>query len=219
MRLHIATLGLHANERIEHMVMKRGADKVVLFYTERNKDEVKEFVSRFSRAGIPTETVIIPPWDFQMILAKILETIVENEEYDEIEFNASCGTRVMTAASYVAAVHSDAMLLVISEDETTVLKEIIEIQPFSKITLTRPKRRILEQLVELGGTVYSQKELGTRAELEASSISRHVRDLEQVGNITRKRMGRQKLISITPLGRIVLRTRQIRERHRGKTDE
>ena len=213
MKLHIATLGLYANERIDHVLMKRGADRVVLIYTERNEEEVREIRTRYKSKGIPVESELVDPWRYEEILAKIIEVIIRHPNH-EIEFNISCGSRVMAAASHMAAVLTESTVYFVTEREETRIGDLVTVQPLSLNMLTEPKRRILENLQVNGGAVGSQAELGSRAELHAASISRHLKELEQVGYIEREKHGHKKSISITTLGRAILALKNLRRQRK-----
>lgn len=208
--MHIATLGLHANQRIEHVVMKKGADKVVLVYTKKNEHLLPVLIDRFEKGKIFAEGVLVHPWDYRKILASILSIVVENEEYEVVEFNVSCGTRVMTAATYAAAALLEATVYVVSENDTDVVGELVAFRPLSLQTLLRQKRKILTRLLKNGGAVESMAQLGSRESLGASSVSKHVKALERMGLVTKKAHGRKTSVAITDLGKIILRLRQIR---------
>jgi CRISPR locus-related DNA-binding protein len=210
MKLHIATLGLHANERVDYVLMKCGGDKLALVYTEKNSDELKEITARMKRAGIPVIAKRVDPWGYHKILNGILEIVLEHSEY-EIEFNISCGTRVMTSAAQMAALFIDSTVYFVTEKDGDVMGEIAQVEPISVSMLTEPKKNILSELVDLGGSVDSQKKLGTRTSLRASSISKHLKELERAGYISRELHNRQKSVEITGLGRTVLQLKRVRK--------
>ena len=130
-----------------------------------------------------------------------LSIVAENEAY-EIEYNISCGTRVMTSAAYLAALFTDSPVYFVKNVDDEI-GDIIMVQPFSVALLSEPKKIILRKLDEAGGKVDSQSELGSRADLKASSISKHLRTLEDAGYIIRTPHGRETKVEITNLGKIV----------------
>jgi DNA-binding MarR family transcriptional regulator len=211
-KLHIATLGVHANKRIDYVVTKKGADKIALIYTERNEEEMKEFVDQYRKRSIPVLSKKVEPWNYRDILAEILEVAAAHREF-EIEYNISCGTRVMTAAAHQAALFTDSKIYFVLGDYDEPLGEIVEVLPLSVTTLTHPKRAILEKIDGYGGKIDSQKQLGTRTSLKVSSISKHLREMEDAGYITRTRNGHRNKVEHTKLGKIMLK---IKEYHKGK---
>ncbi len=207
MILHIATLGLHANDRIGHVVIKRGADKVVLLYTAENKDTLESVLEPFKKAKIPVELMLVSAWSYNDILVAMLEVIAAHEKYT-IEFNGSCGTRAMTAAVYAAAMITDSPVYLVP-DSKELLDELIEVRPVSVAVLTPQKRHILERLERLGGSIKSNKELGTRISLNATSVSKHLSALARAGYVEQYRENGCLKTTITALGRAVLKIKQI----------
>ncbi len=213
MRLHIATLGLYANERITHVVMKRGADRVIIFYTEKNKAQISDIREQFEGFRIPVESIFVKAWSYNDILVAMLDVVKRHEGW-EIEFNGSCGTRSMTAATYAAAILTDSPVYLVTESDESVIDELIEVKPVSVTVLTSLKRRILEKIESLGGSVSSNKELGTKTDLGLSSVSKHLRALARAGYVEQSRVGGKKVTRITELGRAVLRIKQIGRQRR-----
>ena len=208
-RLHIATLGLHRNMLAEHVIAKRGADKIAIIYTERNEDVMEKITSENKAKGISVISQEVKPWDYKNILSKILAIVSDHNDYD-IEYNISCGTRIMTAAAYRASLFTDSSVYFIPDPNGEELGDLIEIEPYSDAILTKPKRNILSRLEELGGTCESQKDLGTRTELCASSISKHLNSLGAAGYISRNQSGGKTRVELTDLGRIVLNLKKYR---------
>ncbi len=192
------------------MLMKCGGDKVALVYTEKNSDELEEIMGRMKRGGIPVIAKRVDPWRYHKILNGILEIVLEHSEY-EIEFNISCGTRVMTSAAQMAALFTDSTVYFVTEKDGNVMGEIVQVEPVSVSMLTEPKKNILAELIDLGGAVNSQTKLGTRTSLGASSISKHLKELERAGYISRELHNRQKRVEITDLGKTVLQLKRVRK--------
>jgi len=209
-RLHIATLGLYHNKLVEHVITRRGADKIVIIYTEKNEDDLQGIIERHETNMVPVISRKVPPWDYHEVLSSILEIVSEHKDYD-IEYNVSCGTRVMTAAAYLAALFTDSPVYFVKDPDKEEIGDIIEVQPVSVALLTEPKKKILQRLDELGGTTNSQRDLGTRVELGASSISKHLNTLDAAGYISRSQQGRKTCVEITNLGRIVLNFKTYRK--------
>jgi CRISPR locus-related DNA-binding protein len=208
--LHIATLGVHHNILVEYVITRRGADKVALIYTERNEDDLMAIRKEIEENLVEVIAKKVSPWDYHEVLSAILEIVAENEEY-EIEYNVSCGTRVMTAAAYLAALFTDSSVYFVKSTEKEEIGDIIMVQPFSVALLSEPKKIILRKIEEGGGSFDSQSMLGSRADLKASSISKHLNTLEDAGYIIRTRHGRKTRVEITDLGRIVLNLKAFRK--------
>lgn len=209
-RLHIATLGLYRNQLVEHVITKRGADKIAIIYTEKNEEYLEGLVKRLESNKIPIITKKVPPWKYHEVLSAILEIVSKHEDH-KIEYGISCGTRVMTTAAYLAALFTDSPVYFVKNPYADEIEEIIEVQPFSVALLTKPKKKILNGLESHGGSVNSQKDLGSRVELGAGSISRHVKELCDAGYVTRKHDGKKKTIEITNLGKIVRNLKAFRK--------
>ena len=58
-RLHIATLGLYNNMLVEHVITKRGADKIAIIYTERNEEELRGIKERHETKNVLRELSVI----------------------------------------------------------------------------------------------------------------------------------------------------------------
>ncbi len=208
-RLHIATLGLHRNILVEHVIAKRGADKIAIIHTIQNEEDMTRLKKENESVGVPVVGKRVDPWDYYDALCSILDIVSEHEEYD-IEYSISCGTRVMTSAAFRAALFTDSPVYFVTTPEDIEIGDLITIEPISVVILTEPKRRILERLEDLGGTTDSQSALGSRTSLKASSISKHLTSLEDAGYVRRKRDGRKTTVEITELGKIVLNLKHFR---------
>lgn len=211
-RLHIATLGLYQNILVEYVITRRGADKVALIYTEGNEEDLVRIQQEIEGNMVEVITRKVPPWDYHEVLSAILEIVSDHEDY-EIEYNISCGTRVMTTAAYLAALFTDSSVYFVKSTTKDLVGDIIMVQPVSVALLSEPKKIILKKIEEAGGTIGSQSMLGSRADLKASSISKHLNVLEDAGYIIRTRQGRKTRVEITNLGRIVLNLKAFRKGH------
>lgn len=210
MRLHIATLGLYRNMLVEYVITKRGADKIAIIYTEKNEEELEQIIEHHESNRVPVISRKVPPWDYHEVLSTILEVVSEHEDYD-IEFNISCGTRVMTSAAYLAALFTDSPVYFVINPDKENIGDVLKVQPISVSLLSEPKKKILRRLEEIGGVARSQRDLGSRVDLGASSISKHLNALHEAGYITRSQDGRKSSVEITNLGRIVLNLKAFRK--------
>jgi len=202
-RLHIATLGLYRNMLVEHVIARRGADKIAIIYTDRNEDDLEGIIKKQEANQVPVISKKVQPWEYHEVLSAILEIASKHEDY-EIEYGISCGTRVMTTAAYLAALLTDSPVYFVKNPYEDEIGGIIEVLPVSRALLTEPKRKILNGLESQGGSVNSQRDLGSRVSLRAGSISKHVKELCAAGYVSRGQSGREKTIEITDLGKIVL---------------
>jgi len=209
-RLHIATLGLHQNILVEYVITRRGADKVAIIYTDENKEYLRGLEKRLGEKQVPVISSKVQPWEYYEVLSEILEIVAKHEDYN-IEYNGSCGTRIMTSALYLAALFTDSPVYFVKDPGAELKGDIIKVQPVSVALLTEPKKLILQKLEECGGSVDTQRELGSRADLKASSISKHLNDLEDAGYIIRRDYGTKTRVEITNLGRIVFNLKTFRQ--------
>jgi len=209
-RLHIATLGLYQNILIEYVITRRGADKVAIIYTEGNEADLEGIQERLERKMTPVIARKVPPWDYHEVLSTILEIVSEHEDY-RIEYNISCGTRVMTTAAYLAALFTDSPVYFVMYPGKNKIGDIIKVQPVSVTLLSEPKKIILNKIEESGGSIKSQRVLGRRTDLKASSISKHLKSLEDAGYIRRSHNGRKTMVETTNLGKIVLNLKTFRK--------
>jgi len=198
---------------VEYVLAKRGADKIAIIYTEQNEDYLTELLLRLESNRVPVITKMVPPWDYHKVLSAIYEIISKHEDHS-IEYGISCGTRVMTSAAYLAAFFTDSPVFFVKNPYPDEIEGIIEVKPFSQSILTAPKRKILNGLESQGGSVNSQKDIGSRVELGAGSISRHVKDLCSAGYVCRKKIGTTNTIEITDLGKIVRNLKAFRKKRK-----
>ena len=201
--VHIATMGFHRTQRVDYVIRNCGGNKLVILHSDDTKENA-EAVKADIEKSFAVELRPVKPWDYYDILATALEVVYQHRDW-EIRFNPSLGTRVMTAALVMAAAYVSAKMYLVIEVEGEE-EGVIEIEPIKRETLQKPKKRILEKIVQAGGCISSQKDLGSRMSLGASSISRHVNMLLDWGYIEKRKTDGtgKKEICITRLGRVVL---------------
>ncbi len=208
--LHIATLGIHANERVQYVLTATSAPKVLLIATSENEDDAKSLKQEYERVGIEIEYRVVRPWEYDEILATVLDYVVDYLDH-ELTFNISCGTIAMRAACHMAAALVGATVYYVTEDEHTKIGRLVRVNPLPMSSLSAAKQRILEELAKHEDGVESFRELGSRVDLEVASISKHIKGLREVGYVKTERKGRRHRTWITELGRIVLRLKQARK--------
>ncbi|MEM2141680.1 MAG: winged helix DNA-binding protein [Candidatus Thorarchaeota archaeon] len=207
--LQIATLGLHANQRVDRVLVEKGANKLVLVCTQNNLEDVAEISGRHSRLGFPIEQILVEPWDYEAILSSVLKVVIDHPGYDVI-FNISCGTTAMRAACHMASILIGAPVCFITEEEGQIVKNLVEVKPLSPRTLTPVKAKILETLTRSGGSVKKQRDLCRLVDLGTSSISKHIKQLEREGYVRVSRERGRHSIEITQLGETVLQLKKAR---------
>ncbi len=216
--LQIATVGIYANERINHVTTRRPVDKIHLICTEANMPDVQSIISHYETERIPVTYSCVQPWSYAETLAEVLDVVMQNPGCD-IEFNISCGTTGMRAACHMAAVLIEAPVHYVGEKPDDVVGSLITVQPLTTSKLTEPKKKILTVLIDNGGRVESQADLGSRTNLGAASISKHIKELVRLGLVEKVLLGGKNSIRATTLGKVILRlrtARAYRRRSRGQ---
>ncbi len=208
-KIHIATLGLYSNEMIEYVLLRRGADKIILVYTEESEIQFFSIQQNLRKRGMDVLPCKVVPWQFDVTLAKILEEVTKHPE-SILEFHASCGTRVMTAALQVAALITESSVLFVEREMSGALGRIVEIEPAVIDKLTPRKRDILIGIQKLGGSV-TQKELVKDLSVQRSGISKHLKGLVASGYVDSRAETRPKSYEISHLGRVILSSKQFRK--------
>ena len=208
-KIHVATLGLYSNEMIEYVLLRRGSDKIILVYTEESEIQFISIQRNLRKRGMDVFPCKVVPWQFEVTLAKILEEVTKHPE-SILEFHASCGTRVMTAAVQVAALITESSVLFVERELSGALGRIIEIEPASIDKLTPRKRDILIGIQKLGGSV-TQKELVKDLSVQRSGISKHLKGLVAAGYVDSRAETRPKSYKISDLGRVILSSKQFRK--------
>jgi CRISPR locus-related DNA-binding protein len=209
MILQIATLGLFDNERVIHASTKRKVDKLVVISTEKNRDEIEQMAKDFKRRRIPFDHVEVDPLKFKPILAAVLDVVAKHPEYD-VEFNVSCGTRIMAGAAHMAAsvIGAPLIFVVTSDDEESYDMTILG-YPNDAI-LTAGRRKVLAALANMNGKSTSIKDLAAESGFSRGMATRHVNALNKAGYVVKKG-SRPVIVEITDIGKIILRLKQLRK--------
>lgn len=209
-RLHIATLGLNRNDLVGYVIRKRPVDNVALVHTSENWDDMEKLKIENESSGIPVETVEVMPWDYSNVLARILE-VVSRYETHRLEFNPSCGTRVMTAAAYMASLMTDAPVYFVTDPQEDGFGDVIQILPMSFAMLSEKRRKFLKEIGGQVGAINSYREIKDATDLSISQISKHVRSLEKVGYVKVSRRGKESYVQTTDLGQIIINMKTYRK--------
>ncbi|MBS3793990.1 MAG: MarR family transcriptional regulator [Candidatus Thorarchaeota archaeon] len=204
-KVQIATVGKHETGRLQFVLYRKESDKLIMLHTETTRTQA-ESIKEKVETRLPVELVSVEPWDYHDVLGNALDAAYRNRAC-ELRFNPSLGTRVMTSALIMAAMFTNSPVYLVKEEEGKPV-DVVDVLPIRRTMLTQPKKNILNKLLSERDCVSSQRELGSRTSLAASTISGHVRDLEDAGYVNRSKGPEGNVICITDLGRIVLRVAQ-----------
>ncbi len=209
-RLHVATLGLNRNDLVGYVIHKRPVDALVLVYTNENKEDMLKIRADNESSGIPVLPVKVEPWDYHNVLAGILGAVTR-KEYEEygLEFNPSCGTRVMTAAAYMASLMTDSPVYFVTDPQESGYGDLISLSPMSLTKLPSPRKRVLGVIEDRGGTVENRDEIKSETALSKAQVSRHVKNLAAVGYVEVGE-GKGGFVRTTNLGKIVYNMKKYR---------
>ncbi len=200
----IASLGLREQGRIQYVMDKRMGDYLILIHSEENRTDALEIRDAIkSRGNFGVDLSQVNPWDYHEILRSTLNAVYEHHE-DNIGFNPSLGTRVMSAALFFAAGFLGSVVYLVKEEKERAT-EVIDLYPIHRKTLTKPKNSLLSSLVDAGDKGYpSIIELANSVGMSRSSGTDHITMLERWGYVTTAGSF-SKQVHITPLGMTVLK--------------
>jgi CRISPR locus-related DNA-binding protein len=181
-------------------------------------NEFEQRQAEFNKRMIPFECVEVDPHRFKPVLAAVLDVVARHPTY-EVEFNASCGTRIMAGALHLAASVIGAPIVIVGDSQKNDEYEMTVIGQPTDAILTAGRRKILAALADLGGSSPSIRAIALETGLSDGQTSRQVNALHRAGYVIKKGAKPQS-VSLTEVGRIVLRVKQLRkERGWGKGRE
>jgi len=194
---------------VERIAIRRRIDELFLIFTDENLELASSIVEKFSRLGMHVRLIHIQSMKFSNILSTILRAL-NRETFDDydLEFSVSSGNPVMILATCIAAAIVNASILY---TEGSNFVDISELWPAKLVNVTYKKRQILNFLEEYSDSI-NQKDISKETGICQSGISRHIRDLELAGYVTRTRIARKKVVQISELGSVILHQKQIRKR-------
>ncbi|MHA2027701.1 MAG: MarR family winged helix-turn-helix transcriptional regulator [Candidatus Thorarchaeota archaeon] len=206
-KIHVAFLGKLKN--IEHIAVRRRIDELILIHTSNQDDDADSLIDKFANLGVKVSPVRVVPNDFTNILSLTLNAL-DSQKFDQydIEFSISSKNCTMTLAACICAMIVKASILFVWGNE---IFNISEVWPSEIVNLTHQRREILSCLQNYGKPVH-QKEMAEETGIRQSGLSRHLRNLELAGYVTRSRIDRYKHVQITELGCAILHHKQIRKR-------
>ena len=194
---------------VERIIIRRRIDRLFLVGTNDELDLAYSLIEKFSSLGMQVNLIHIQSTIFTNILSTILKVLDQRilDDY-EVEFSVSSGNLTIVLASCIAAAIVNASIL---NFEDNCSFEISELWPSKLVNITHKKRQILSFLENYNDSI-NQKEISQEIGIGQSSISRHIRDLEIAGYVTRTRVARKKVVKISELGSTILHLKQIRKR-------
>ncbi|TFH08622.1 MAG: ArsR family transcriptional regulator [Candidatus Thorarchaeota archaeon] len=194
---------------IERIVIRRRIDELFLVFSDVEHEFALPLIEKFSTLGMQVIPIHIQSLKFSNILSSILRALNHQtlDDYD-VEFNVDSGNPVMILAACIAAAILGASVLC-TEGNNVV--EISELWPAKLVNITYKKRQILNFLENFNDSI-NQKDISGEIGICQSSISRHIRDLEIAGYVTRTRVAKKKVVKISELGSTILHHKQLRKR-------
>ncbi len=206
--LHIATVGEDATP-ILVALRDLPVSKLVLLYTEDARPLVDDLKQRLSGILIPVDAYLVqgdPISQVMKLAGEILRE--EGHRYDEVLFNVSSGSKMLSCAGLSAAfVHG---IKAIGATKDGIFHLPVLKFSYSEL-VSAPKLEILRAVRDSGGHVESLADLGSKVGLEKSLLSYHIRGgkeskgLQELGlvSVERREYGRLS-VRLTDLGRLVL---------------
>ncbi|MFW9769414.1 MAG: winged helix-turn-helix domain-containing protein [Candidatus Thorarchaeota archaeon] len=206
-KIHIAFFG--NKKSIEYLAVRRQIDDLIIIHSPEHEDIVAEINRKYTDAGISSKSVMATSEDFTNILASALNAL-DSQRFNQYEIEVSVSTDdcLMSMAACICAAIVKASIVYIQGNE---IFNFAEIWPSELVNLSYQKREILCYL-ESCKTPVHQKQVSEETGIRQSGISRHLRNLELAGYVSRRRTSRRKQVSITELGRAILHHKQIRKR-------
>jgi DNA-binding MarR family transcriptional regulator len=207
--IHVAVMGSQFQNAVEHLVIRRRVDEIILVYGQEYNDQAENLLSRFVSLCLSVSPVPVVSDDFTNVLSSILKALDHHrlDDYD-VEFSVSSCNNIMAIAVSVAAAITQSSILFINSINS---RDISEIWPSELVNLTHKKQELLSYLDRQDCSIH-QKTISEATGIMQSGISRHLHDLERAGYITRYRDSRNKQVRITELGSTVFHQKQIRKR-------
>jgi uncharacterized membrane protein len=206
--VHVAVMGSQFGSAVEHLVIRRRVDEIILVYGQEYKGQAENLLSRFVSLYLSVVSVPVSPDDFTNVLSSILKALDHRRIDDcEVEFSVSSGSSIMAIAASVAAAITQSSILFL---DNATPRGISEIWPSELVSLSHKKQELLSFLTRQDCFIH-QKTISEATGIPQSGVSRHLHDLERAGYVTRVRDSRNKQVRITELGATVLHQKQIRK--------
>jgi len=206
--LQIATVGDDI-EPILVGIRELPVSKLVLLYTPDVEGVVRDVKQRLAAVKVPVDAHVVRGDAVVRVMALVAEILRdEGLQYDEIFFNVSSGSKMLSCAGLSAAFVNG--IKAIGATESGLFHLPVLKFSYSEL-ISEPKLKILQTLRDAGGKVESLVVLEKKANVEKSLLSYHIRGgkdskgLEDLGLVEVDRGEYGKLaIRLTELGRLVL---------------
>jgi len=206
--LQIATVGDDI-EPILVGIRELPVSKLVLLYTPDVEGVVRDVKQRLAAVKVPVDAHVVRGDAVVRVMALVAEILRdEGLQYDEVFFNVSSGSKMLSCAGLSAAFVNG--IKAIGATESGLFHLPVLKFSYSEL-ISEPKLKILQTLRDAGGKVESLVVLEKKANVEKSLLSYHIRGgkdskgLEDLGLVEVDRGEYGKLaIRLTELGRLVL---------------
>jgi hypothetical protein len=206
--LQIATVGEDV-EPILVGVRELPVSKLVLLHTPDVDQVARELKERLAAVKVPVETYVVRGDAVVRVMALVAEILrKEAPHFDEIFFNVSSGSKMLSCAGLSAAFVNG--IKAIGATEAGLFHLPVLKFSYSEL-ISEPKLKILQALKAAGGAVESLAALEAEAKVEKSLLSYHIRGgkdskgLADLGLVEVDRRDYGKLaIRLTELGQLVL---------------
>ena len=207
--VHVAMIGQVWDQRIECSIIRRAVDRIVLVYDSNVSVEAHDFLVHLQDMAIEVVPVPLEEGSFSVVLSTVLRALSRTLcDGSSVEFNITCASKIMTVVASVAAaiLHGS---VVYSGQSSPV--DMTEVWPMELTNLTRKKMEVLQFLAEQGSPVY-QRSIAKELDIPQSGISRHVKDLELAGYLSRETISRRKVVCISELGSAIMHSKRFRKK-------
>jgi len=206
--LQIATVGDDI-EPILVGIRELPVSKLVLLYTPDVEGVVRDVKQRLAAVKVPVDAHVVRGDAVVRVMALVAEILRdEGLQYDEVFFNVSSGSKMLSCAGLSAAFVNG--IKAIGATESGLFHLPVLKFSYSEL-ISEPKLKILQTLRDAGGKVESLVVLEKKANVEKSLLSYHIRGgkdskgLEDLGLVEVDHGEYGKLaIRLTELGRLVL---------------
>lgn len=206
--LQLATIG-DDNDPIKIGIREFPVSKLILIHDPNDKDKAVALKAELEVLKLEVELRDLKNnamMDMMEIVARILTE--EELKFDDIYFNVTGGTKIMSCAAISASFVNGIKAFHVADGKPMQLPVLrFRLQEL----ISESKFALLRALQKAGGSVESLNDLSKHAKVEKSLLSYHIRGgrdskgLEELGfvEIDRGSQGRL-VISLTPMGRLIL---------------
>lgn len=147
--------------------------KLILLYTKDAENQVRELKEKLSSVLVPLEAHAVPGDPVTRVMEIVAEILKEEGfNYDEVFFNVSSGSKMLSCAGLSAAFVNG--IKAIGATEKGIFH--LPVLKFSYAELiSEAKLKILRALRDVGGSVESLAKLEAKAGVDKGLLSYHIR--------------------------------------------